>query len=160
MLPLYRTCIAAMGDTGYQAILSVGNRVDLSAFGELPENVEIYPSVDQIAVLQKADAFLTHCGMNSVSEALYFGVPLLMLPKTKEQEGVAERVRQLGAGLLLEGDSPEEIRLALQTLMKDHTYRKNAESIAESFRGCGGAKAAADKIESCSRTTSVHEFWQ
>ena len=158
MLPLYRNCITAMGDTGYQVILSVGNQVDISAFGDVPENVEIYPSVDQIAVLQQADAFFTHCGMNSVSEALYFGVPLLMLPKTKEQEGVAERVRQLGAGILLEGDSPEEIRLALQTLMKNHTYRKSAESIGESFRSCGGAKAAADKIESCSRKTNVHGF--
>ena len=151
MLPLYRDCITAMGDTGYQVILSVGNQVDRSAFGDLPENVEIYPTVDQISVLQQADAFLTHCGMNSVSEALYFGVPLLMLPKTKEQEGVAERVRQLGAGILLEETSPEAVRQGLVTLLREPAYRKNAESIAESFRNCGGAKAAADKIESCFR---------
>jgi len=149
MLSLYRNCITALGDAGYQVILSVGNQVDLSDFGDLPENVEIYPSVDQIAVLKQADAFLTHCGMNSVSEALYFGVPLAMLPKTKEQSGVAEQVCRMGAGLLLAGDSPEEIRIALHTLLKDHTYRKNAEFIGQSFRRCGGAKAAADKIESC-----------
>jgi len=102
-----------------------------------------------MAVLEKADVFLTHCGMNSVSEALYFGVPLAMLPKTKEQEGVAERVRQLGAGLLLEDISPEQIRQSVDTLLSDDSCRNKAEQIARSFRNCGGAAAAADKIESC-----------
>ena len=59
------------------------------------------------------------------------------------------KLGRIGVCLLLEGDSPEEIRLALQTLMKDHSYRKKAETIGESFRRSGGAKAAADKIESC-----------
>jgi len=149
MLPLYRNCIQALEKSEYQVILSVGSQVDLSAFGTLPEHVEVYPSVDQIAVLQKADVFLTHCGMNSVSEALYFGVPLAMLPRTKEQEGVAERVRQLGAGMLLQDTAPQAIRQAVDKLLTDPTYGKNAEAIAESFRACGGPKAAADKIESC-----------
>ena len=149
MLPLYRNCIQALKKSEYQVILSVGSQVDLSAFGTLPEHVEVYPSVDQIAVLQKADVFLTHCGMNSVSEALYFGVPLALLPRTKEQEGVAERVRQLGAGMLLQDTAPQAIRQAVDKLLTDPTYGKNAEAIAESFRACGGPKAAADKIESC-----------
>jgi len=149
MLPLYRDCIRALGDTGYQVILSVGSRVEVSAFGTLPETVQVYPYVDQMAVLEKADVFLTHCGMNSVSEALYYGVPLVMLPKTKEQEGVAERVRQLGAGLLLEDISPEQIRQSVDTLLSDDSCRNKAEQIARSFRNCGGAAAAADKIESC-----------
>jgi len=151
MLPLYRTCIQALGKTKYQVILSVGSQVELAAFGTLPENVEVYPSVDQIAVLQQADVFLTHCGMNSVSEALYFGVPLLLLPKTKEQQGVAERVRQLGAGILLEDTSPETISSLVDTLLTDTVYREQAAAIAAGFRNCGGAVAAADKIEGCCR---------
>jgi len=151
LLPLYQSCIEALIDTGYQIILSVGSQVEIAAFGTLPEHVAVYPSVDQIAVLEKADLFLTHCGMNSVSEALYFGVPLLMLPKTKEQEGVAERVRQLGAGVLLADSAPETIRQAVETLMKEPCYRKNAQAIADSFRACGGARSAADKIERCCR---------
>ena len=151
MLPLYRTCIQALGKTKYQVILSVGSQVELAAFGTLPENVEVYPSVDQIAVLQQADVFLTHCGMNSVSEALSFGVPLLLLPKTKEQQGVAERVRQLGAGILLEDTSPETISSLVDTLLTDTVYRERAAAIAAGFRSCGGAVAAADKIEDCCR---------
>lgn len=149
MLPLYQNCFQALRETEYQVILSVGSQVDLSAFGKLPEHVEVYPSVDQIAVLEKADVFLTHCGMNSVSEALYFGVPLLMFPKTKEQEGVAARAAQLGAGILLKDTSPETIRALVDTLLSDVSYRKKAAEIASGFRNCGGAAAAVDKIEGC-----------
>ena len=152
MLPLYRNCVDALKDTGYQAILSVGNQVDISQFGKLPEGIAVYPSVDQIAVLEKADVFLTHCGMNSASEGLYFGVPLVMLPKTTEQGGVAARVEQLGAGIILKKTSPAAIREAIQTVLTDSQYRKNAAKIAESFRSCPGAKGAADKIERCCKT--------
>lgn len=146
MLPLYKRCIAALGDRPWQVILSIGGQVKISDFGVLPENVEIYPSVDQIAVLEKADAFLTHCGMNSVSEALYFGVPLVMLPQTGEQGGVANRVGMLGAGLRLRSTSPRAIREAVETVLSQPSYRENAKAIGAGFRACTGPAGAADKI--------------
>jgi len=152
MLPLYRNCIAALKNSPWQGILSVGDKVKREDFGELPENVAVYPSVDQIAVLEKADVFLSHCGMNSASESLYHGVPLVMLPKTSEQGGVANRIRQLGAGVLLEKTTPEAIREAIDIVLKTPAYRENAEKIAAGFHACSGAKGAADKIESCGRT--------
>ena len=151
MLPLYQNCIAALRDTPYQVILSVGSQVDRSRFGQLPENISVYPTVDQIAVLEKADVFLSHCGMNSVSESLYHSVPLVMLPKTSEQGGVAARVEQLGAGVRLEKTTPKAIREAVENVLKNTAYRQNAGHIAEGFKNCTGAKGAADKIESCCR---------
>ena len=151
MLPLYRACVEAVRGTNWQVILSVGGHADRKELGDLPENVAVYPTVDQIAVLKQADVFLTHCGMNSASEGLYFGVPLVMLPQTSEQGGVAARAEQLGAGLRLKKTTPPAIRAALETAMRDSSYGENARKIADSFRACGGAKAAADRIESCCR---------
>ena len=147
MLPLYRACVQAVKGTLWQVILSVGDQVDREELGTLPDNVAVFSSVDQIAVLQKADVFLTHCGMNSASEGLYFGVPLVMLPQTSEQSGVAVRAEQLGAGLRLRKTTPDAIRTALEKAMDDPSYRENAEKIGASFRASGGAKAAADCIE-------------
>ena len=146
MMPFYRRCISALADTPYQVIMSVGNLVSIEEFGNLPEHISIFSHVDQIAVMEQADVFVSHCGMNSASESLYFGVPLVMLPQTAEQRGVAERVSQLGAGMKLKKSDAASILEGIHTVLADDTYRKNAAVLAEGFRCCSGARGAADKI--------------
>ena len=146
MMPLYKSCIEAFRDSGFQVILSVGNMVSAQVFDTLPENISVFPYVDQIAVLNKADVFISHCGMNSASESLYFGVPLVMLPQTDEQRGVAERILQLGAGVKPDRADSGTIYDAVKTVLADSQYKENANKIAEDFRKCTGAKGAADKI--------------
>ena len=147
MMPLYKTCITTLADTEYQVIISVGNLVSIKEFGKLPENISVYEHVDQIAVLQVADIFLSHCGMNSVNESLYFGVPLLMLPQTAEQGGVAERVHQLGAGIKLKKTDGASIIYAINKLFSVNSYKDNAQKISWSFRQCVGSQGGAEKIE-------------
>lgn len=146
LLSLYKACISALSNTDYQVILSVGQLVPMEGFGPLPENISVYPHVDQIAVLKKADVFVSHCGMNSVSESLYFTVPLVMLPQTAEQRGVARRVAQLGAGIILDKWDIASILSAIQKLLNEATYKEQAAELAKGFQRCRGAKAAADKI--------------
>ena len=146
LLPFYRACVAALAETPYQVILSVGAQVDPAALGALPGNIAAFSRVDQIAVLQKTDVFLSHCGMNSASEGLYFGVPLVLFPQTSEQGGVAARVAELGAGRRLEKADARSIRTAVEEVLRTPSYRESAQRIADSFRRCGGARAAADKI--------------
>lgn len=164
MLPFYQNCIAALEQTDYQAILSVGELVDAGAFRNLPENITVARHVDQIAVLAQADVFLSHCGMNSVNESLYYCVPLIMYPQTTEQGGVANRVAELDAGIFLESGtgsnhtgyfssadhnpvpSPAQIRSAVDKILQNDSYRQNASAISDGFRNCAGAEGAAEKI--------------
>ena len=146
MMSLYNRCLTALSDTDYQVIMSVGNLVSIEEFGELPENISVFSHVDQIAVLQQADVFVSHCGMNSVSESLFFGVPLVMQPQTSEQSGVAERVYQLGAGIKLNQSDADSIINAIERIFADSGYKQNADVISKSFKRCSGAKGAADKI--------------
>ena len=142
----YHDCIKAFGNTNYQVIMSVGNLVDMKEFENLPENISVYQNVDQIAVLSKADVFISHCGMNSVNESLYYGVPLVMYPQTPEQGGVANRVNQLKAGIFLKKSNAANIRNAVETLLNNEEYRKNAQCISDGFKKCFGAKGAVKKI--------------
>ena len=139
----YRNCVQALGDGRYEVILSVGESRPPS---DLPENVHAHRRVDQLAVLQAADAFVTHCGMNSVSEALYFGVPLVTRPLTPEEGGVANRAEEMGAGLRLHAADPDAIRAAVDAVMTDPKYRDAAGKIGQGFRACGGPQAAAEAI--------------
>ena len=146
MVSFYKSCISALRDTDYQVIISVGNIVSIKDFEELPENISIFSHVDQIAVLEKADVFISHCGMNSVSESLYFEVPLVMIPQTSEQKGVSERVFQLGAGIKLDKTDAISISHAIDKILNNNSYKQNAKEISKTFKKCSGAKGAADKI--------------
>ena len=146
MMPFYKSCISALTKTDYQVIMSVGNLVSIEDFGRLPENISIFSHVDQISVLEKADVFVSHCGMNSVNESLYFEVPLVMLPQTSEQKGVAERVFQLGAGIKLDKSDGASVLSAISKILSVDTYKQNAVKISDGFKNCSGAKGAADKI--------------
>lgn len=147
MLELYSNCIKAFGNTETELLISAGESFDISSLGPLPENVRVERWVEQTAVLKETDVFISHCGMNSASESLYFGAPVLCYPQTAEQRAVATRISQLGAGIVLPSASAKDIRAGVNLLIKDDNYRLNAEKIGESFRRCGGAAAAADKIE-------------
>ncbi len=151
MLPFYRSCICAFSQSAYQVILSVGNLVDIGALGYIPDHISVYPQVDQIAVLKEADVFITHCGMNSVSEALYYGVPMVMYPKTTEQKGVAVRTAQLGAGLMLEKEDSKTMLDAVNRVLTDSSFTENARRISGELKSCSGAAGAAEKILSCCR---------
>ncbi len=146
MMSFYKTCISAFENTDYQVIMSVGNGVSIDDFGKLPENVSVFSQVDQIAVLEKADVFISHSGMNSVSESLYFEVPLVMFPQTSEQKGVAQRVLELGAGIMLDNPDTNSVRNAVNKIFNNSSYRENAKKISKEFKKCPGAKGAADKI--------------
>ena len=152
MVQFYKNCIEALKDSDYQVIISVGTQVesgdllDLTKGYGIQADISIVPYVDQIAVLKQADVFLTHCGMNSVSEALYHEVPLVMFPQTNEQKGVAYRVNELGAGAYLQEASIENLRHTFEMVLIDSCYKEHAIKISESFKRCGGSKAAVEKI--------------
>ena len=143
----YKKCIEALADTEYQTIISVGNLINIENLGDIPDNITISRFVDQIAVLSQADVFLTHCGMNSVNESLYYKVPLVMFPQTSEQDAVATRVEQLGAGVRLKNINVKSIRTTIENVLNTKSYYEQASKISQGFRKCTGAKGAADKIE-------------
>lgn len=141
----YRNCIHALGRTDWQVIISMGTNTE--HFDRLPENIQVHETVDQMAVLSIADAFITHCGMNSASEGLYYKVPLVLFPQTPEQGAVARRVEELGAGVRLKSIDEADILDALNRVMTEPCYRDSAARISDSFHACGGAKEARAFLE-------------
>lgn len=142
----YLKCIKAFEESDYNIVMSVGEKTDISSLGSIPENFTVKNAVDQIAILQKADVFITHCGMNSASESLYFGVPMVLFPQHSEQRLVAERVAALGAGLMLTGKNPKDIAAAVDEVLSNHSYQKQTQELSQSFKEAGGYVAAANRI--------------
>ena len=141
----YHNCIRALEKTNWQVIIAMGAKPE--HFENLPDHIQVHEMVDQMAVLSIADAFITHCGMNSTSEGLYFQVPLVLFPQTAEQGAVAKRVEELGAGIRLRSISEEDILDSLNQVLTVPDYKENAVKISDSFRACKGAKEARAFLE-------------
>jgi MGT family glycosyltransferase len=152
-LAFYRACFEAFADHPGQFILSAGKRTDLAQLAPIPPNFLVRNFVPQLDVLQQVDLFITHGGMNSVHEGLYYGVPLVVVPQQAEQAIVARRTAALGAGVALAAVPPygsvtaAELRRAVdEVLGKRAAYQAQAAAIGESFRTAGGAARAAEVL--------------
>lgn len=90
--------------------------------------------------------------MNSVSEGLYYGVPLVIVPQQLEQVLNGRQTARQGAGLVV-GDTPPygrvdapTLRTAVERVLSDGKYALNAASIGRSLHEAGGYQRAADLL--------------
>ena len=145
---VYRTCIKLLKDTIYQVVLVTGPNHDRRTLEPVPRNFIIRERIPQLEVLERTGVFLTHGGMNSVQEALYYGVPLIVFPQTPEQEYIADRVEELGAGVRIRSLAGLEavFRHLPDFLDADAPYRRAAAGISRTLRDAGGYRKAADLI--------------
>lgn len=150
-LDFYQLCFEAFGDMPVNVVLSSGRYTDMEPLADqIPPNFIVVPYIAQLDMLQHTDVFITHAGMNSTSEALYYNVPLVMIPLTSDQPLVANRVQELGAGITLNklNLSATDMREALSEVLSNPFYKQQACLIGESLRQSGGYKRAAEMIMS------------
>lgn len=144
----YRQCFEAFADQPLDVIMSVGAGTRLEELGEPPANVRVFPRVPQLEVLGQADAFVSHGGMNSINESMYFGVPMVMVPQQIEQRFNARRIERAGAGLHLSpaAVSAQRLRSAVQRLLHESTFRQAAQTLQRELHATGGYQRAAREI--------------
>ncbi len=146
----YRECVKAFGDLpGWHMVLQIGKHVDAGDLGELPANVEVHPWVPQLAVLRKADAFITHAGAGGSQEGLATATPMVAVPHATDQFSNADMLQGLGVARHLpkEEATAEALREAVLALVEDAEVARKLAVIQESMAAEGGTRMAADLIE-------------
>jgi len=146
---LFETCFDALLRFDCEAVASTGRAYTAANFPRAG-HIRIVPFVRQAAVFERATITITHGGMITSCESLYWGVPMILIPATEEQEILASRIEELGCGVHIPRQDVSMARLsdAVRCLFSDLTYRDRCKSVAESFRQAGGVSLAADRIES------------
>src|SRR5262249_40511123 len=81
----FKLCFEAFGKQPWQVVLSIGRYVDPTALGPIPDNFLVSSYVPQLEILPRTQVFVTHGGMNSTMESLYYGVPMVVIPQMIEQ---------------------------------------------------------------------------
>lgn len=114
------------------------------------KDVLVVPSVPQLALLERGvDAVVCHAGHNTVCEALWHGVPLVVAPIRDDQPVVAGQVADAGAGVRVRFGrvGARKLGAALDTVLDEPDCRTAADRIRTAFRGAGGARAAAVHLD-------------
>ncbi len=108
---------------------------------------------DQQAVLARADAVVSHAGLNTAMDAIVAGTPILAVPIAFDQPGVAARICHAGVGLQASSRWASAGKLAaqLRRLLDEPGFVQRGAGLAASIRDAGGASRAADLIEAALR---------
>ncbi|MEB3266064.1 MAG: nucleotide disphospho-sugar-binding domain-containing protein [Cyanobacteriota bacterium] len=100
-------------------------------------------------LIERSALVITHAGLNTTLTALGCGVPVLAIPITNEQPGIAARLAYSGAGrvLPLKRLRVNTLRQLVQQMLRDPQLRAHAQRLQAAFSTSGGVRAAADRIE-------------
>ncbi|WP_308168768.1 macrolide family glycosyltransferase [Nonomuraea sp. NEAU-A123] len=145
-----RQCMAAFGDLpGWHVVLQIGRHTDARELGDIPANVDVRSWVPQRAILEQADAFITHAGMGGCGEGLLAGVPMIAVPQAAEQFLNASRLVELGVARRIDtlDATAETLRTALSELVADPEIALRSTGLRAEARAEGGTTRAADLIE-------------
>jgi MGT family glycosyltransferase len=145
-VPLMRDLVDRLSRTPHRYVVSKGpqhSEYDLAdnMFGE-----EFLP---QTSVLPHVDAVITHGGNNTVTECMWFGKPMIVLPIFWDQHDNAQRVDETGYGLRLAtyAHDQSELSTVLDRVLSDETLRARCAAAGERLRRRPGTAKAAELIE-------------
>ncbi len=132
-----------------QLVISLGGALEPEAIGNLPGNPLVVKYAPQLELLQKASLTITHSGLNTTLESLNNKVPMVAIPVTNDQPGVAARTAWSGAGeaIALKKLSVAKLRESIKRVLTSDSYKQNALKLQTAIRNGGGVKRAADIIE-------------
>lgn len=100
-------------------------------------------------LIKRSNLLITHAGLNTVLGALAEAKPMVAIPITSEQPGIAARLKRCGAGEIIPvaNLSINNLRKAVHRVLKENNYKDNAQKIQQAIKKAGGAKGAANIIE-------------
>lgn len=146
-----------------QLVIALGGEAAGDAFDSLPGSPIVVPYAPQLELLRRARLCITHAGLNTALESLAQGVPMVAIPITNDQPGVASRIDWTGTGLCipLKRLTAARLRRAVERVLREPGYAENAKRLQQAIARSGGVRGAADVIErAVAATRPVEGFVQ
>ena len=144
----FQNCMEAFRNEDVDLIISVGQQFNIKRLKNIPPNVHVYKSVPQLKVLEMADVFVTHGGMNSVSEALFYGVPMVVIPLVSDQPVNARCVERLGVGKAVTYSKVNKvsIREYVMSVLSNEDIKTNIKKVQELISKAPGNVGGAELL--------------
>lgn len=131
-----------------------GSPIERIGVQTLPANVRVEPFLPHGYLLPHVDVMVSNGGFNGVQVALAHGVPLVVAGGSEEKAEINARVAWSGAGINLKtkNPTPEQIRVAVRTLLDNPQYRQSAEQIKADYARHDAPQEAAALLEQLAAT--------
>jgi len=154
---IFHTIAEACTEQNVQLILSLGGNLSVDDLTPLPGNPIVVQYAPQAELLNRAKLCITHAGLNTTLEALTHGVPLIAIPITNDQPGVAARIAYTGTGevIPLKKLNSSDLRKVIERVLTQNSYRQAALRMGDQIQQSGGVTRAADIVEEVTSTMSV-----
>jgi len=134
---------------GMQLVLSIGSSLDPEKISSLPANSIVVKNAPQMELLKRSALCITHAGLNTALESLTQGVPMVAIPVSIDQPGVAARIAYTKTGVYvpLRELSTSRLSALIDDVLGDPEYRQNANKMREATVRTNGLEKAADLLE-------------
>jgi zeaxanthin glucosyltransferase len=91
---------AAASRQDLQFVLALGPRWAPGELPAIPDNAVAVPFAPQLELLERSSVVITHAGLGTIKESIWFGVPILAFPLYYDQPGNGARIEHHGLGLV------------------------------------------------------------
>ncbi|MBD2186911.1 glycosyltransferase [Pseudanabaena mucicola] len=149
LLGVFEDISAACEEFDVQLVISLGGATKPESLPNLKGHPLVVEYAPQLEILKRASLMITHAGMNTSMECLMNGVPMVAIPVTNDQPGVAARIAWSGCGetIPLKKLNVSRLRTAIQKVLTESSYKENAVRMQTAIAASGGVSRAADIIE-------------
>ena len=120
----------------------------LEAYQRVPDNVILGSWFPQPSVVAQSALFIHHGGNNSYCEALYHGVPSLVMPYCWDGHDNAQRARATGTGLSMHRSNwtAEELEEKVLSMLQNVEMQEHLKDISDSMKTASGTSRAAAAV--------------
>lgn len=97
------------------------------------ENILLFSYVPQLTVLKHCDAFITHGGLGSIKESVFFEVPMLVYPLDYQYDQItnAECIQELKIGIKgnIDYDDQTEMKEKINSILFNSSFKENLKKL-------------------------------
>ena len=145
---IFHSVCCAANDLDVNLLIAHGGLLTAEQAAALPGQPMVHAFAPRRAVLARCALAVTHAGFNTVMDSLGCGTPMVAMPITFEQPGIAARLQRAGAAEVLHQDrSVADVTVAMQKVLTRGLYRAECASFGAEIAQAGGVKRAGDLLE-------------
>ncbi|MBV9386526.1 MAG: glycosyltransferase [Chroococcidiopsidaceae cyanobacterium CP_BM_ER_R8_30] len=149
LMQVFETIAEACMGLDAQLVISLGRETSQASVPKFAGSPLVVGQAPQLELLQRASLTITHAGLNTALESMSHGVPMVAIPITNDQPGVAARIAWTGCGekVKLSGLNVAKLRAAIDRVLMQDSYRDRVTRLQTANQQAGGVVRAADIIE-------------